>query len=143
MCAAIAGQLRLVKVCLNARCSVGASLKRSVQGFVNFAKGSTALHQVCYHRPNRQLEILEVLLQARANVNRPHGFGMPLRRCCTTPGAVGLLLRYRAGLPSRAGPGQTPLDACANWYGNAKILEALIHHGAVLELSGKGFGTCP
>ena len=143
MCAAIAGQPHLVKLCLSARCSVGAPLKRSVHGFINFANGTTALHQVCHHRPLRQLEVMEVLLQARADVNRPHGFGMPPLHLCTTPGAVELLLQHRADLHGRAGPGQTPLDACASIYGNAETLEALIRHRAVLEPSPKGFGTFP
>ena len=143
VCAALAGQPHLVALCLEARCAVDAPVRRTELS-VNLAKGITALNAVCFFRPLRQLEVLEILLAARADVECQQEMGCRPLHCCTTPGAVDILLRYRADLEARMVPlGYMPLAVAAQFHGNADTVAALIRHGASLEPRPRGVGQSP
>lgn len=138
VCAALAGQPHLVTLCLEARCSVDMPVRRGAPGL---CRGWTALFAVCYCRPQRQLEVMEVLLQARANVE--HEANVRMLHLCTTPGAVDLLMQYRADLNSRSFPwGASALTDAVAINSNASTVAALIRHGAPLQPLPRGGCGC-
>lgn len=131
MCAALAGQPHLVTRCLETRCSVDAGIVKPELS-IGAPNGSTALHAVCYYRPLRQLETMEVLLSARADVERCHDWGLRPLHVCNTPEAVELLLRYRADISAGAQNrfGTSIMSSVVARPGNADTVDMLIRHGA-------------
>lgn len=142
MCAALAGQPRLVSRCLDARCDVDA-LTTGTLASLNMVKDTSALQAVCWFKPPRQLEVLELLLAAHADMNHQQALGMCPLQCCTSPDAVDLLLRARADLGFRCFNGIDALGYAAGVNGAADAVGALIQHGAPLEPTPKVVGLTP
>merc|ERR1719491_1083429 len=70
--------------------------------------------------------------------------GSPPLHCCTTPGAVDLLLSYQADLEKRQSLwGMSALGAAAMKDGNAEVVSRLIHRRAPVDELPKGLGQGP
>lgn len=131
MCAALSGQPHMIRVCLAAGCDVDAPVRRTDLSTIVLMKGFTALQATCYFKPLRHLEVLEVLLEAKADVEARNSWGFRALHCSTYPGAVETLLRYRADINARVVPwGWSVLYCCAAFHGNMDTVEALLRHGA-------------
>lgn len=85
-----------------------------------------------------------MLLKARADADHRHEAGVNALMLCTTPGAVKLLLDYRADLESQQiGLKCTPLTVSTVYSGNTDTVKAMLRHGALLEPPPAGFGAAP
>ena len=69
-CGVLAEQPHLAISCLDARCSVDAPFMKAVPGIAHIPKGQAPLQNACLQQPSRQLEVMKVLIHARANLER-------------------------------------------------------------------------
>lgn len=122
--AALSGDADVLKLLLEARCSVDKPFKAMPE--VGIANGLTTMHIVVM-QAWRSPQILKILLEAKANPNLS-ALGVPLLACCRTAKDVELLVRYQADVCKRAWPLNVPVIALASGENTrpeviAKLLE--------------------
>lgn len=122
--AALSGDVDVLKLLLEARCSVDKPFKTMPE--VGIVNGLTSMHIVVM-QAWRSPQILKVLLEEKANPNLSTR-GVPLLACCRTAKDVELLVRYQADACKRAWPLNVPVVALASGENTrreviAKLLE--------------------
>lgn len=122
--AALSGDADVLKLLLEARCSVDKPFKGMPE--VGIVNGLTTMH-IAVMQAWRSPQILKILLEAKANPNLS-ALGVPLLACCRTAKDVELLVRYRADVCKRAWPLNVPVIALASGENTqpeviAKLLE--------------------
>ena len=122
--AALAGDCELLKLLLEAKCSMTKKFKAMPE--VGIVGGLTTLH-ITVLQGWRSPQALKILLEARADPNLS-ALGVPLLACCRTGHDVELLVRHRADVCKRAWPLKVSTIALASGENTkpeviAKLLE--------------------
>eukprot|EP00435_Cladocopium_sp_Y103_P024830 s3914_g6.t1 len=126
LCAALAGDVDLVKSLLEAKCQVDLTRQLEAMPEMGIVGGLTPLHVVVMHGW-RCPGVLETLLQAGADANTV-ARGIPVLAYCRSATDVEILVKYRADVNKATPPLKVPVLALASGENSkpeviAKLLE--------------------